>query len=116
MDFEASVVQQGWEQVLAFIQKTFGKQPEDVASVLFLIGVQELGQGHRFFSKEEKQDLMHIATCRVLSSSGFYQLQGLDAEGWPLWNLVQSPPALNLKEQELFLKAHIIQYFQEEIL
>jgi hypothetical protein len=80
-----------------------------------LIGVQELGQGHVHFTKEQKQDLMHIATCKVLSYSGFYELEGLDSEGWPHWNLVKPVPTLNLKEQDLLLKAHIVHYFESEI-
>lgn len=80
-----------------------------------MIGVQELGQGHVHFTKEQKQDLMHIATCKVLSYSGFYALEGLDAEGWPHWNLVKPVPTLNLKEQDLLLKAHIVHYFESEI-
>ena len=80
-----------------------------------MIGVQELGQGHVHFTKEQKQDLMHIATCKVLSYSGFYELEGLDSEGWPHWNLVKPVPTLNLKEQDLLLKAHIVHYFESEI-
>jgi hypothetical protein len=51
----------------------------------------------------------------VLSFSGIYELEGLDAEGWPHWNLVQNVPPLGLKEQEILLKAHVIQYFKEEV-
>jgi hypothetical protein len=65
------------------------------------------------FSKEEKQDLMHIATCAILSRSGYYQLEHLDQEGWPHWKLVKPLPALSLKEQEDFLKEHILMYFEE---
>mgnify|MGYP006199939895 FL=1 len=32
---------------------------------------------------------MHIATCKVLSYSGFYLLDGKDAEGWPHWELIK---------------------------
>lgn len=115
MEFDAKIVQEDWDKILAFIETSFGKKPTDVDSVLFIIGVQELGKGHQYFSKEQKQDLLHIATCKVLSYSGFYELEGLDVEGWPHWNLVQSVPSLPLKEQELLIKAHIIQYFKEEV-
>ncbi|CAM4184364.1 hypothetical protein EWU23_05645 [Cytophagaceae bacterium 50C-KIRBA] len=115
MDFEPSIVTSEWNQVLDFLETQFNKRPADVDSVLFLIGVQELGKGHATFSKEQKQDLMHIATCKVLSFSGFYTLEGLDAEGWPHWNLVQAVPQMPLKEQEILIKAHIIQYFKSEV-
>ena len=61
-------------------------------AILFLIGVQELGQGFRPFSKEEKQDLMHIAICKVLSFSGFYELEGVDEDGWPHWKMMKKLP------------------------
>ncbi len=115
IDFEPAVVQASWEKVLDFFEKQFNKRPSDLESILFLIGVQELGIGHKVFTKEEKQDLMHIATCKVLSYSGFYELEGLDESGWPHWNLVNPVPSLNLKEQDLLLKAHIIHYFETEV-
>ncbi|HEU5292754.1 MAG TPA: hypothetical protein VFU05_19025, partial [Cyclobacteriaceae bacterium] len=76
LDFERR-----WQALLNTIQKNIGKKPKDLNGVLFLIGVQELGGGSRVFSKEEKQDLMHIAICKVLSLSGYYVLDGLDKEG-----------------------------------
>jgi hypothetical protein len=100
-----------WEDLLFKLKELFGKRPESVDVVLFLIGVQELGKGNRYFSKEEKQDLIHIGICRVLSSSGFYELEGLDEEGWPHWKMLKKLPHVNLKEQEKMLKIHIIEYF-----
>ena len=86
----------------------------DRNGVLMLIGVQELGQGPQEFSKEQKQDLMHIAICTILSASGYYGLDGLDDEGWPHFTLKKPLPALNLFEQENFLKDHILLYFQSQ--
>jgi hypothetical protein len=115
MEFEPTIVRSEWEQILDFLENQLDKRPSDLESVLFLIGVQELGKGHVHFTKEQKQDLMHIATCKVLSFSGIYELEGLDQEGWPHWNLVQNLPPLALKEQEILLKAHVIQYFKTEV-
>lgn len=115
IEFEPGLVQAAWENVLDFFEKQFNKRPSDLESILFLIGVQELGIGHRVFTKEEKQDLMHIATCKVLSFSGFYELEGLDEAGWPHWKLITPVPSLNLKEQDILLKAHIIHYFETEV-
>ncbi len=103
-----------WGQLLNKLEKLIGKRPENLDSVLFLIGVQELGQGPKNFSKEEKQDLMHIAICRVLSKSGFYELEGSDKEGWPCWKLIKPLPQISLTEQEKVLKMHIIDYFEDE--
>jgi len=91
-----------------------GKRPKDLNSVLFLIGVQELGRGAQNFSKEEKQDLMHIGICKALSYSGFYELEGLDKDGWPHWVLVKKLPHFDLLEQEKLLKTHVIEYFEKE--
>lgn len=115
MEFDPKIVQEDWGKILDFIETSFGKRPSDVDAILFIIGVQELGKGHQYFTKEQKQDLLHIATCKVLSFSGFYALEGLDVEGWPHWKLVKNVPSLPLKEQELLIKAHIIEYFKSEV-
>lgn len=103
-----------WNRLLNELEVVIGKKPKDLNGVLFLIGVQELGRGRKRFSKEEKQDLMHIGICRVLSISGFYELEGLDEDGWPHWKAVRKLPHFDLLEQEKLLKMHIIEYFQEE--
>jgi hypothetical protein len=79
---------------------------------LLIIGVQELGQGPQDFSKEQKQDLMHIAVCTVLMQSGYYVHDGLDDEGWPHFTQIKALPEFDLFEQENFLKDHILLYFQ----
>ena len=115
MEFEPSLVKEEWEMILDFFENSFGKRPSEMEPILLMIGVQELGQGHAHFTKEQKQDLLHIATCKVLSYSDFYRLEGLDEEGWPHWENVQGIPSLPLKEQEILLKAHIIHYFKTEV-
>ena len=104
-----------WNRLLLMLEETIGKKPKDMNSVLFLIGVQELGQGRRTFTKEQKQDLMHIAICKVLSLSGFYELEGLDEQGWPHWRLVKKLPHFDLLEQEKLLKFHVLEYFEKEM-
>lgn len=103
-----------WGALLSFLAKTIGKKPKDLNAVLFLIGVNELGKGRRRFSKEEKQDLMHIGICKVLSQLGYYELEGLDEDGWPHWKKVKNPPHLDFLEQEKLLKIQIIDYFEKE--
>lgn len=104
-----------WEELRTVLQEVFGKKPSDLNSVLFLVGVQELGKGPLNFTKEQKQDLMHIAICKVLSLSGFYELEGLDSDGWPHWRSVKKLPHFNLLNQETLLKEHVIRYFREEL-
>lgn len=108
-------LERSWQLLLNELEAAIGKKPKDLNAVLFLIGVQELGKGKKTFSKEEKQDLMHIAICKVLSLSGFYELEGLDEEGWPHWKLVKKLPHFDLLEQEKLLKMHIIEYFEKEL-
>ena len=107
-------LERSWQRLLNDLKDIIGKKPTDLNGVLFLIGVQELGKGKKCFSKEEKQDLMHIAICKVLSYSGFYELEGLDEEGWPHWKLKKKLPNFDLLEQEKLLKMHVIEYFENE--
>ncbi len=104
-----------WAHLRSSLEKMIGKRPKDLNSILFLIGAQELGQGKKSFSKEEKQDLMHIAICKVLSFSGYYELEGLDEEGWPHWKLTKPLPHFDILEQETLLKIHVIEYFEKEL-
>ena len=99
-----------WEALLAEMHERFGRRP-DLNALLLLIGVQELGQGVAAFTKEQKQDLMHIATCKLFSLSGHYELAQVDAEGWPHYRLVVPVPFANLKEQERMVKWHMLEYF-----
>ena len=99
-----------WETLLAAMQARFGRRP-DLNALLLLIGVQELGQGVAAFTKEQKQDLMHIATCKLFSLSGHYELERTDEEGWPHYKLVAPVPFANLREQERMLKWHMLEYF-----
>ncbi len=103
-----------WQALRLQLKEAIGRKPKDMNAILFLIGVQELGKGPKNFSKEEKQDLMHIAICKVLSASGFYELEGLDDNGWPHWKKAQNMPHFDLLEQEKLLKMHIIEYFENE--
>lgn len=85
----------------------------DLNALLFLIGVQELGRWRETFSKEEKQDLMHVAVCRLLAYDGHYAFVGRDADGWPHYELKSKLPQIDLATQERMLKAKIVQYFDE---
>ena len=114
MAYSESSLEKDWQNLIERLIDLTGKEA-NMDSILFLIGVQELGQGFRNFSKEEKQDLMHIATCKVLSFSGYYELEGLDAEGWPHWKLLKKIPPFSLEEQEKFLRMNVLEYFEKEV-
>ena len=101
-----------WDELLDKLCKLFDADL-DLQGILFLIGVQELGKGVQKFSKDEKQDLMHIATCRLLSTYGYYELEGVDDEGWPHWKLIQTLPKMTLGEQDYLMKQAAVEYFRE---
>jgi len=94
------------------IARDFDNEKPDLKVLLFLIGVQELGKGPRKFSKRQKEELMHIANCRLFSEMGFYELEGLDQDGWPHWKLIKPIPAYTLLEQEMVLKSLMVTYFE----
>ncbi len=103
-----------WLRVRHLVQDRFGKDTlPDLNAILFLIGIQELGRWQKAFSKEEKQDLMHIAACRLLAYDGYYEFQGRDADGWPHFTAVRPFTVKGVKDQERVLKENIIRYFQE---
>lgn len=103
-------LQARWWTLEAKLVERFGKKP-DVETILFLVGIQELGLTNTKFTKEQKQDLMHIAICTVLAPSGYYELEGKDSEGWPHFRQLKSMPTMNAFEQENFLKDHVLLYF-----
>jgi len=102
-----------WEELQNRIAADFDTDKPDIKVMLFLIGVQELGKGPKKFSKRQKEELMHIATCRLFSQLGFYELEGLDQDGWPHWRLVNPIPNYTLLEQEMIMKSLVIDYFDE---
>ena len=106
-------LQQRWWNLEAKLVSRFDKKP-DLETILFLIGTQELGQVGKKFTKEQKQDLMHIAVCRLLTPSGFYELERTDEEGWPHFKQLKAMPDMNPIEQENFLKDHVLLYFEEQ--
>ena len=101
-----------WLKVRHRIKDAVGRDTlPDLNAILLLIGVQELGHIQTKFTKEEKQDLMHIAVCRLLSYDGYYAFQGIDADGWPHWTAAKPLKIKGVSEQEQMLKEKIIQYF-----
>lgn len=107
-DFE-----QRWINVEFLMREKFGKKP-DLEAILYLIGINELGAfpENKNFTKEQKQDLMHIAVCKLLSQVGIFVLDKFDEEGWPHYmpTGVEAPTAM--KDQEQLLRECIVRYFE----
>lgn len=104
--------EQKWKVVNQMLEERFGKTP-NMEAILFLIGIQELNTPQYSFKKEQKEDLMHIAMCTLLSADGYYAFDYHDEDGWPHFKELKAPPGMNLEAQEDFLKIHVIHYFEK---
>jgi hypothetical protein len=93
------------------LKDQFKRQPS-MDAILFIIGMNALGKGNITFDREEKMNLLHIAHCTVFALSGFYELERIDEDGWPHFKILKQYPIMELMEQELFLKEHILLYFE----
>ena len=91
------------------IKKELGRLP-DLNAILMLIGIQELGIIQNEFSKEEKEDLMHVGVCTLLAPLGYYEFTGRDQNGWPHFEQKKELPKWSLKDQEMMLKKQALQY------
>jgi hypothetical protein len=101
-----------WMNLEQKLVARFGKKP-DLESILFLIGVQEFGQLKENFTKEQKQDLMHVAVCSLLSQSGYFEFEQFDKDGWPHFKQLKAMPNMSMREQEDFIKDHVLLYFEQ---
>ena len=102
-----------WLQVRHKIQAATGRDTlPDMNSILFLIGIQECGVLKEVFTKEEKQDLMHVAICTLLSLDGHFEFIGRDEDGWPHFKQVTTVDVAGVREQGRLLQEKIIQYFK----
>jgi hypothetical protein len=107
-------LKQRWELVTKKLSDQFADgDPLDLDAIIYLIGIQELGQLDRSFKKEQKLDLMHIAICKVLSPYGYYELDFVDEDGWPHYKAKEALPFLKAGEQSVLMKEAIVNYFLE---
>ena len=104
-----------WDEVELFFVKTFDteKHPQ-IDTMLFLIGVQELGSGQQKYTKDDKLNILHIAVCRLLEPFGYYKFKEYDDDGYPHFDEVTPLPELKPNEQQILMKKAIIQYFMDE--
>lgn len=106
-------LKQRWEYVVKELSERFSPgETLDLDGIIYLIGVQELGQIHRRFKKDEKINLMHIAICKLLEPYGYYAFDRVDEQGWPHYRLVEQLPFLKPGEQSVLMKEAIVRYFE----
>ena len=103
-----------WRALVNFVNSRFGTTEHlGIQAVLFLIGLNELGQGYKKLEKEDQINLLHIAICRLLSHYDYYEYSGRDEDGWPHWKTNTSLPKLNPEEQIELIKEAALIYFEE---
>jgi len=103
-----------WELVVKKLSNQFADGDTlDLDAIIYLIGIQELGQLDRTFKKDHKLDLMHIAICKLLMPYGYYELDFVDSEGWPHYVSKEQLPSLKAGEQSVLMKEAIVNYFLE---
>jgi len=101
-----------WDLVVEKLSNQFADGDTlDLDAIIYLIGIQELGQPHKDFKKNEKLDLMHIAICKLLEPYGYYEFSYIDEEGWPHYEIKEKLPTLKAGEQSVLMKEAIVEYF-----
>jgi len=104
-----------WKKVEQFFEENFETEKNvPVETILFLVGVQELGSGKQKYTKDDKVNLIHIAVCRLLEPFGYYKFTEYDDDGFPHFQEIQPLPELKPNEQQILMKKAIIQYFIDE--
>ena len=104
-----------WEDLVKRLSAQFADgDPLELDAIIYLVGVQELGQYHRKFKKDHKLDLMHIAICRLLEPSGYYEFSHFDDDSWPHYNVKEELPPLKAGEQSVLMKEAIVGYFLDK--
>ncbi len=101
-----------WKILVEKLSEQFSNgEPLDLDAIIYLIGVQELGQIHQKFKKDQKIDLMHIAICKLLTPYGYYELDFVDTDGWPHYKTKEQLPPLKAGEQSVLMKEAVVNYF-----
>jgi hypothetical protein len=104
-----------WEVLVDKLSAQFSDgDPLELDAIIYLVGVQELGQYHKKYKKDEKLNLMHIAICRLLEPYGYYEFDYFDEEGWPHYTIKEELPTLKAGEQSVLMKEAIVGYFLDK--
>lgn len=104
-----------WDDLVEKLSNQFSDgDPLELDAIIYLVGVQELGQYHRKYKKDDKLDLLHIAICRLLEPYGYYEFDFFDEDGWPHYRVKEELPVLKAGEQSILMKEAIVDYFLEK--
>lgn len=109
------VLKERWQLLVDKLSAKFSdNDPLELDAIIYLVGVQELGQYQRNYKKDEKVNLMHIAICRLLEPYGYYEFDFFDDDGWPHYTIKEELPTLKAGEQTILMKEAIVNYFVEK--
>lgn len=109
------ILKERWQQLVEMLSAKFSDgDPLELDAIIYLVGVQELGQYQRTYKKDEKVNLMHIAICRLLEPYGYYEFDFFDDDGWPHYMIKEELPPLKAGEQTVLMKEAIVNYFVEK--
>ncbi|MDT0538515.1 MULTISPECIES: hypothetical protein [Croceitalea] len=109
------VLKERWQLLVEKLSLKFSDgDPLELDAIIYLVGVQELGQYQRKYKKDEKVNLMHIAICRLLEPYGYYEFDFFDDDGWPHYTVKEELPPLKAGEQTVLMKEAIVNYFVEK--
>ncbi|WP_350289712.1 hypothetical protein [uncultured Croceitalea sp.] len=110
-----TVLKERWELLVEKLSKQFADGDVlELDAIIYLVGVQELGQYEKKYKKDEKVNLMHIAICRLLEPYGYYEFDFFDDDGWPHYTIKEELPPLKAGEQTVLMKEAIVNYFIEK--
>ena len=108
---DAQLIQR-WDTVIGWIETRFGKKPE-LEYILFLVGVQERGQGYQpSLDKDAKQALIMEGSYAVMATLGFYEQVGMNEDGAWIWEKRVPVPVLDIEAQEKLLRLAVLTYFE----
>ncbi len=105
-----ALVEKRFKALQSKLKVQFNRQPS-MDAILFIIGMNAIGKGNVKYDREEKMNLLHVAHCTIFEISGYYELERTDEDGWPHFKTLKQYPAMELHEQEFFLKENILKYF-----
>ena len=101
-----------WDALVIILSDKFSNgQALDIEGILYLVGMQELGQVHRKMKKDDNVNLIHVGICSVLEPFGYYRFDYFDDDGWPHFQLLEPLPLLKSGEQSILIKEALVTYF-----
>lgn len=112
MDMTGQEFEIAWDELVLRLSKQF-KVTADYEFMLFIMGIQELGQGFRGYSRTEKMDLINLARCRILATHGYVKETGVDGQGWPIFEKIKDLKSMMPSYQTQLVKKGIIEYFNQ---